>query len=534
MKYSYILLACALLLFVGCTHHEEYPKELIALDSLSETAPDSALTRLRHLEPSMMHAAEPIRNYYRLLCIKAVDKAYIPHTSDSTILELVSYYESCGDPSLLPMAYYYAGRINADMNNRVAALDYYQKALAITKDKRLHAKINSQIGEILFYQDLYDESLKYVQNAKMLDESEGNHHSLIFDLRDIGHIYREKHDIHNAIKYYTQAYELAKQHDTLMASELEAHLAYIHHLNGNDSLARLFVQKSIKTVDPCDTICIYSIATDVYLAVGELDSAKLFANFLLHQKDVAAKEIACSRLIRIAEQQYDTASLFQHLKNYQQYNDTVTVRRNAEVIAKMVALYDYSQKEKEVAELKMDNFEKSIWIVAILTAFLLSAIFGYHLWRQNQIKKQRLIQNFEIYQAILEEERKSKKVRVKLDVRQISRQGIENTELHKKIVKQRENSETICLSDDEWKEMARIVDSIYPAFTFRLHQFYPKIKQHEYRVSLALKFGLHANEIADATNHSRQAISSARSRLFEKVMGKKGVAADWDQFIQSL
>ena len=46
---------------------------------------------------------------YKLLTIKANDKAYITHTSDSLILSLVDYYEHDGDPAYLGEAYYYAG-----------------------------------------------------------------------------------------------------------------------------------------------------------------------------------------------------------------------------------------------------------------------------------------------------------------------------------------------------------------------------------------------------------------------------------------
>ena len=44
--------------------------------------------------------------YYQLICLKAKDKAYITHTSDSSILQILKYYEQKGEKKHLPEAYY--------------------------------------------------------------------------------------------------------------------------------------------------------------------------------------------------------------------------------------------------------------------------------------------------------------------------------------------------------------------------------------------------------------------------------------------
>lgn len=38
--------------------------------------------------------------YYQLICLKAKDKAYITHTSDSSILQILKYYEQKGEKSI--------------------------------------------------------------------------------------------------------------------------------------------------------------------------------------------------------------------------------------------------------------------------------------------------------------------------------------------------------------------------------------------------------------------------------------------------
>ena len=83
-----LLLLCLLLDFCACGR-KPYPHSLSVADSLASAHPDSAVALLKSLEDTMRDEPEATRMYYRLLCIKANDKAYIPHTSDSLILPLL-------------------------------------------------------------------------------------------------------------------------------------------------------------------------------------------------------------------------------------------------------------------------------------------------------------------------------------------------------------------------------------------------------------------------------------------------------------
>ncbi len=124
------------LLLIGCGGKHHYPAALLMADSLCDVNPKAAIDSLDRLAEQMTQAPEADRMYYRLLCIKAADKAYIPHTSDSLIRTVLDYYEHGGDPQLLPTAYYYGGRVNMDLGDAPQAIGYYRKALdAICEEK---------------------------------------------------------------------------------------------------------------------------------------------------------------------------------------------------------------------------------------------------------------------------------------------------------------------------------------------------------------------------------------------------------------
>ena len=61
-----------------------------------------------------------------------------------------------------------------------------------------------------------------------------------------------------------------------------------------------------------------------------------------------------------------------------------------------------------------------------------------------------------------------------------------------------------------------------------------RAKEKDYRVSLLIKIRMQPKDIATLTAHSKESIASTRSRLYQKVFGKKGSTKDWDDFILSI
>ena len=90
-----------------------------------------------------------------------------------------------------------------------------------------------------------------------------------------------------------------------------------------------------------------------------------------------------------------------------------------------------------------------------------------------------------------------------------------------------------CLDDEDWKQLAEIVNDTYTGFTEKLFSLY-NMSEQDYHVSLLIKIRLQPKDIAVLTAHSKESIASTRSRLYQKVFGKKGSTKDWDDFILSI
>ncbi|MBR1469726.1 MAG: hypothetical protein IJ605_06435 [Prevotella sp.] len=90
-----------------------------------------------------------------------------------------------------------------------------------------------------------------------------------------------------------------------------------------------------------------------------------------------------------------------------------------------------------------------------------------------------------------------------------------------------------CMGNNDWRRLAQVVNSVYTNFTERLYELY-RMSDQDYHVSLLIKVRLQPKDIATLTAHSKESVASTRSRLYQKVFGRKGSSKDWDDFVLSL
>lgn len=193
MRFVRILLCCLLPLLCACGSRH-YPSSLLVADSLASVRPDSALLLLQSLEGDTADMPLSHRMYYRLLCIKAADKAYLPHTSDSLIRPVLHYYNmEKGDKRLLPEAFYYAGRVCRDLGDAPRALDYFEQALQAMRNHenlKVKSKVYAQMGTLFSYQYMYPEALDAFRQSFRCNVTLKDSVGMIFNHRDMANCYR--------------------------------------------------------------------------------------------------------------------------------------------------------------------------------------------------------------------------------------------------------------------------------------------------------------------------------------------------------
>lgn len=530
----------------------------------------------------MKSTPEATQMYYRLLCIKANDKAYKDHTSDSMILPILHYYIEKNDECHLPEAYYYAGRVYRDLGDAPQALGYFEKAIeALPEDGgyALKGKIYSQMGTLFAYQNMCTEALKMYQRGHQCDIALKDSASMVFNFRDIANMYIDLAKKDSALFYFKEANLLSKRlRRTDLFNMVQSQLAALYiDLQEYDS-ARLALQNALRDIEQPNKSGIYSITAEFYDKINKADSAVWYYNELLNFGSVYAKRTANRRLLEIAIKQNNQKQASDYLHNYLLYTDSIQKLTQTETIHRMHSLYNYQLREKENTLLKAKNHSKELWLWVIVGGFIItiSALIAYRQYskRKNLELKQQLdkirviekekqekIEFLERYQSQKEELEKDlanmnmcdnniqkKRIGQKIELLNyiLQQKKIENeqeqeaqthlfeSELYKEFEK-RINSANgkAYVTSDEWELLRELITPAFPNFIERLYSLHSP-NDNELHVCILLKLKFRPADIARLLELKPESISSIRKRLYQKVTGNSGSPEMWDKIIDSL
>lgn len=572
-----LLLFFPLLLFafVSCGKRNDSLPALQRVALLANTHPDSAMALLDSLRDSIFLQPRSVRMYYDLLTVKARDKAYIRHTSDSLIRSVLRYYERQNDKKHLPETYYYAGRVYSDLGDAPQALNYFIRAseTADGKDYDLLSRIYSQIGTLYLYQDVYDKALPVFRKCYQYNLLEGDSAGMVYAIRNIGRTYRTLDQVDSALHYYKEADSLAiKLGSNLLRMRVNGEFSAYYTQLGMYKEAYKCLQWAFLQFNSDDRAPAYSTVAHYYLNINQLDSALIYFTKLLKMDDYLYLQSAYKGLGEIATKRGNYAEACSYWALYEMYRDSVQSITQTETVRKINALYNYQLREEENNRLQMQNRQQKNYIVWI-TASMVVAVALFFAYRQNRKRKEegrinqlqklkaleeqkyRQSQEFieENKKRIAELEKELQEVRTTSD---ISRQELlhaqklslekdnEQVEAQQKMeqeavkafqtsaiyIKFHETDDKIL--EEDWSELISAIDNTYRNFTQRLKDLYP-MNEVELQVCLLLKIDMPFKRIALLVLRSKQAVTSIRKRLYKKVFGREGTPDDWDRFIRN-
>lgn len=572
-----LLLFFPLLLFafVSCGKRNDGLPALQRVALLANTHPDSAMALLDSLRDSIFLQPRSVRMYYDLLTVKARDKAYIRHTSDSLIRSVLRYYERQNDKKHLPETYYYAGRVYSDLGDAPQALNYFIRAseTADGKDYDLLSRIYSQIGTLYLYQDVYDKALPVFRKCYQYNLLEGDSAGMVYAIRNIGRTYRTLDQVDSALHYYKEADSLAiKLGSNLLRMRVNGEFSAYYTQLGMYKEAYKCLQWAFLQFNSDDRAPAYSTVAHYYLNINQLDSALIYFTKLLKMDDYLYLQSAYKGLGEIATKRGNYAEACSYWALYEMYRDSVQSITQTETVRKINALYNYQLREEENNRLQMQNRQQKNYIVWI-TASMVVVVALFFAYRQNRKRKEegrinqlqklkaleeqkyRQSQEFieENKKRIAELEKELQEVRTTSD---ISRQELlhaqklslekdnEQVEAQQKMeqeavkafqtsaiyIKFHETDDKIL--EEDWSELISAIDNTYRNFTQRLKDLYP-MNEVELQVCLLLKIDMPFKRIALLVLRSKQAVTSIRKRLYKKVFGREGAPDDWDRFIRN-
>lgn len=345
-----------LCLVCSCRPDSKNAALLSQADSLMQTHPDSALTLLHAIEhPTRMNSAD--RAEYALLFTQANHKNYVVQTSDSLIQVAVDYYADGDDKEREAKAYYYLGCVQEEMNDQVAAVEAYLKALEVkpkeSGDVELLTMIYERLGSCYKRQGFYDKAMDMFRASYRVNLKHNKKEDIIYSLQGISsvHMYQERWD--SAAYYCNRRIEVARMlGDSTWVSIAFNNMAHICVNQKNYEKARLCVLKSIKEGSNGGKVAAdYNLLGGILVKMGQLDSARHY----LSLSKATCRDRLNTRAASFS-MLYDLEKAAGNYKLAVAYNDTFTLlsdslteeKRKSE-IGKLIDNYAFEDKKRELA-----------------------------------------------------------------------------------------------------------------------------------------------------------------------------------------
>ncbi len=532
-----------------------------------ETASDSSLAILDNIT-SPEKLSEKEYAAYCLLLTQALDKNYYIHDSDSLIMIATNYYEKHNDLLPLALSYYYAGRVYSDMQDALQAQQYYLKALTLGESLNLPElliKINSNLGTLYSYQDIYEMALPLYKKTLPLFENTNDSTNMSFVLRNIARVFTETQQQDSAIYYYQQAIKMATSQSI---SALQNGLGSLYLQTGKYSEAYDCIQKAIHSCNnPKLLYPFYLNLGEYYYKTAQYDSAQYYLNYSLQSPILYTQAGSLYFLAQIEKQKLDFKNYLKYWDKYEQLRDSIDHDSHFENIRIAQSMFNYQRIAEEKNKYEQEASRRMIIIYQILIIITALSIISFFFIKREQQKKKRLLdlkeklykQSLEYLEenkkkiALLEQELSSgqetigdvkrqlfetKKLMLEMENRQISlkhdtmhlvEQDLRKSTLYTKLHQTEEK-----MSDSEWSELFLLVDATYPNFKKGLLELCSRISLEELRICYLVKIDIPVKRIAILMNITSSGVSQCRRRLYKKLTKEAENAEKFDSFIADL
>lgn len=567
-------------MLLSCTGNKAYDQQLSKADSIMDIADDSAqiaIKMLDALKPEWSKFTKAQRMRYDLLYHKAMNKAYIDFTSDSTMLAVVDYYEHHGTANDRMLAYYILGCVYRDMHEAPMALEYYNKATeqadtaAQDCDYATLCRVYSQMG-VLF-------SKQYLPYQELFSFEKATHYAY------------KAHDTLNAIRYYynktgaytyldnedsaiivnTRAAELFRKHGYDRDADIAFGCNYVYYLKRNN------IDKAKKAFEAYNRVNFAgnqnyedSYAFLLYekglffLQTNQLDSAYCKLNeSLKFSKSFSNKAITTKTLAQYYLKSNNPILAAKYAMKSTEYNDSDLVRVRKTQLHQLQAMYDYSRNKRlaMVAEQKSEKRIMVIYVVILCSIILFClSIFIYKLQMNKKNHRISLIQQLYNDSLLKLQSNQRELQRVKdlneLEVIQQKEEVIMNLKNTIKDIREKFSGSLLTdtdiilqnsaifrkiqfitlhpkekLSNEDWIELSDLIEQLIPSFPQMLKN---SLTEKEYHICLLIRLHISPSSISNLVGLSNSGVSLSRKRMLEKVCGKDGTAKDFDKFILSL
>lgn len=571
MHYHLFILSLLPLLLFGCSNHKQDDR-LTHIAAIVSDTPQLALSVLDSINYSSLTEAD--QHFYDFLEIKATDKAYITHTSDSLVLKVIDYYASHRTPPVYPEALYYGGRVYSDLGDYPTALKYFQLSLdnlsSDTDNLDLKNRVFSQTGRLLNSLRLFDEAVPYITSAIEINRQTNDTINLIYNLQLLGGTCLRDDNYNLAEKYLDESLEYgSKESYESLAAISRMYLAAVKHKQGALDSALTLIRQSIDNVPTGVRVSAVAYASTIYLTANRPDSAYIYAHELIANSNTLHHQIGYQVLLSPQVRRFihpDTLDCY--ISDYRTLLETFYDENNNQLAINQQNLYNYQLHERTKNEAERTSALLWKWITGCILLIFVMAVINLSL--KNRAKKRIIdLQRALAYIDELEQElKRPSETRIENISDNDVRTAVANEETNHLVVAQAtkvtqtdlrerlrdklmaiyessEDRQTVspsilqsepyqklldlikankALKDDDniWDEVERVVLKSSPRFRTHLSLLtLGKVSVQDIHIALLIKCGIKPSHMTILLGRTNGAIISRRESLCVKVLDQK-------------
>ena len=522
MKHAAITVLLTIIILFSCQQSRRYDARLLAIDSLlrynesnsyleMKSRIDSIRNMLSKLEPDMRKADKENRMSYTLLCNKAL--LAWPDTipaSDSAIISVMKHYERTDNERLKLESSLIATRYYMLVRNDSLATHYgdpaFEQAMRVgdsEKAKKLCDMLNH------CYISMKQQSRCVGLSKKLLrwDEQRKDTPDIANSLVRLANAYsytNRHYDTRPLLRKAIRLGEESRDTNTMISAKLNMAFYFVARHQYDSAL--IYLRPSLNIAkDKEQTGGFYALAANIYKGNGMADSAEYYFNKAnLQALSSSEKIISLDNLSVIALEKGDINQGLSFRRTLETYRDSI---RKDESNRKLQVI------RQENNQLRQESHTSKHLLQTVLALFVTSVVVALHVFSRRNARSTN-------HQDVQKNDNTSG-----VDIFQSA--------IYQRMMGILNNENSSPLTDEEWKDLAETINACYPNFTKKLYGLC-KMNTQEYHVCLLLKCNLTPTNIAKLTNRSKEAISAARRRLYERTKGENGSPADWDQIIREI
>lgn len=401
-------------------------KKVSYLDELEEivtTNPDSAYTLLESDREEAKKYTRTDKMRYGLLRLKCQNVLDLPFDSQDSIKIIVDYYSANGSYNEKLLSTYLLGRSYMEKGDDPMAMECFNKCLALktTSEKDVDyiqlSKVHSQLYEIFRNQKLHKLGLDELNAAKQCATlGEDSLLALVYD--DLkAQPYYNIGMLDSAINVSITVTDKYLSIGNKKRAAESIYMAFISYIKKKEySKAKYYMDiferesgafDSFGNIEPGREI-FYYMKGQIYEGLGLLDSAEFqYRRLLAYKQDNNNIEAATKGLLSIYRKRGDRDSIGKYADWYCEANDSAHAQLVSEDVARLKAMYDYSEYKRKSEEMRVEaektkrNTMTAVAVAALVLCFLMYRIYLYR--KRKQAETERLLEEYDRTLQIMEE-----------------------------------------------------------------------------------------------------------------------------------